>query len=75
MIRRARLYKSYARQQSCFFGVKPIWVAIELDAAYQTMSAHVTFPAEAIPRDPSERKATFSGVTVAPTGAIIGKFW
>jgi hypothetical protein len=56
-------------------GVKPIWVAVELDAAYQTMSAHVTFPAETVPRDPAERKATFSGVTVAPTGAIIGKFW
>jgi len=57
-------------------GVKPIWVAVELDAAYQAMSARSVFPAETIgPLDPSERKATFSGVTVAPTGAIIGKFW
>jgi hypothetical protein len=54
-------------------GVKPIWVAVELDAAYQAMSANATFPAEL--GAPSERKATFSGVTVAPTGAIIGKFW
>jgi len=57
-------------------GVNPIWVAVELDAAYQTMSASATFPAETLgPLDPAERKSTFSGVTVAPTGAIIGKFW
>lgn len=60
-------------------GVKPIWVAVELDAAYQAMSANANFPAETLsptqPGGPAERKATFSGVTVAPTGAIIGKFW
>jgi hypothetical protein len=57
-------------------GVKPIWIAVELDAAYQAMWAGAAFPAETqSPIDPAERKATFSGVTVAPTGAIIGKFW
>jgi hypothetical protein len=59
-------------------GVKPIWIAIELDAAYQSMWANANFPAEpATPAGPgpAERKSTFSGVAVAPTGAIIGKFW
>lgn len=54
-------------------GIRPIWIAIELDAAYQSMSASASFPAET--PGPTERRSTFSGVTVAPTGAIIGKFW
>jgi hypothetical protein len=54
-------------------GIRPIWIAIELDAAYQSMSANASFPAET--GSPTERRSTFSGVTVAPTGAIIGKFW
>lgn len=54
-------------------GVKPIWVAVELDAAYQAMSASADFPAES--GSPPERQATLKGVTVAPTGALIGKFW
>jgi hypothetical protein len=54
-------------------GVKPVWVAVELDAAYQSMSISGTFPAEL--GAPGERRATLGGFTVAPTGALIGKFW
>jgi hypothetical protein len=56
-------------------GIKPIWVAVELDAAYQAMSANATFPAESPPGSPLERKSSMTGFTVAPTGAIIGKLW
>jgi hypothetical protein len=49
---------------------------VELDAAYQAMSANAVFPAETVgPAAPAERKSTFSGFAVAPAGAIIGKFW
>jgi hypothetical protein len=57
-------------------GIKPIWVAVELDAAYQSMTANATFPAESgPPGSPLERKSSMNGVTLAPTGAIIGKLW
>ena len=36
-------------------------------------SIDASFPAEA--GDPRERRSTATGVTLAPTGAVIGKFW
>lgn len=53
-------------------GVSPVWVALELDVYYQSLSGHVDFPGSA--GQPSERDTTLSGVTLVPSGAIIGKF-
>jgi hypothetical protein len=53
-------------------GFRPIALAVELDVAYQSVSAEGGYPREgaAVAR----RSATLSGVTVSPAGAIIGKF-
>jgi hypothetical protein len=52
-------------------GLAPVWVALEIDAAYRSLSASVDFPDAAMPET---REAEAAGLTVAPTGAIIGKF-
>jgi len=46
-------------------------VAVELDVAYQSTTASGRFPG---PGGPGRRDGTLSGVTLAPAGAIIGKF-
>jgi hypothetical protein len=51
-------------------GFQPFSVALEVDVAYQAVSATADFPSGV----PSEREAKLSGLTVAPSGAIIGKF-
>jgi hypothetical protein len=53
-------------------GLTPFSVALELDVAYQAVSASVDFPATPAPQNHAD--ATLSGVTVAPSGAVIGKF-
>lgn len=53
-------------------GFQPVWVALELDANYQSASGTVQFPDEAGP--PDRRDAHLSGVSVTPTGALIAKF-
>jgi hypothetical protein len=53
-------------------GLEPFWVALELDVAYSSISASASFPADA--GAPSARDASFTGWSLAPTGAIIGKF-
>jgi hypothetical protein len=53
-------------------GLEPFWIALELDVAYSSISVGASFPAEA--GAPSERDASFTGWSVAPTGAIVGKF-
>jgi hypothetical protein len=53
-------------------GLQPFWVAIELDVAYQSVSGTATFPDS--PGTTNHIDGTVSGVTLAPSGAIIGKF-
>jgi hypothetical protein len=53
-------------------GLWPVTVAVELDIAYQGVSGRASFPAEA--GSPPQRDGSVSGLTVAPAGAIIGKF-
>lgn len=53
-------------------GVSPVWVALELDVYYQSLSGTVKLPDSA--GAPGERDSSLSGVTLAPTGAVIGKF-
>jgi hypothetical protein len=53
-------------------GIKPLWIALELDVAYQKVNGGVTFPADA--QDPHERSVRVDGLTVAPSGALVGKF-
>jgi len=55
-------------------GLKPFAVALELDVAYQGVSGTATFPASAGGVPESHVDGTLSGVTLAPSGAIIGKF-
>jgi hypothetical protein len=52
-------------------GLAPIYVAFELDVAYQAISGTASFEAAA---GPARRDATVTGVTLAPAGAIVGKF-
>lgn len=53
-------------------GIRPIWVAFELDVAYQRLSAGADFPGTS--GAPSRRDVSLVGVTATPTGAIVGKF-
>lgn len=52
-------------------GFAPLAVALEIDVAYQAVSATTDFPS----RTPTERDTHLSGLTIAPSGALIGKFW
>lgn len=54
-------------------GLKPFSVALELDVSYQTASGTATFPATPGAAQ-THVDGALSGVTVAPSGAIIGKF-
>jgi hypothetical protein len=49
-------------------GFRPFWVALELDVSYQFATAHADFGSGGQP------SVDFSGVTLAPSGAILGKF-
>jgi hypothetical protein len=51
-------------------GFRPVWVAVELDVAYN----HVGVEADFRSGDPRRQNVDLSGVTLAPAGAIIGKF-
>lgn len=53
-------------------GVSPVWVALELDVYYQSLSGHVDFPSST--GQPSERDTSLRGVSLVPTGAVIGNF-
>lgn len=53
-------------------GVRPVRVALELDVTYQALSGSVHFPGGS--GSPTDRDTSFSGLTVVPTGALIGKF-
>jgi hypothetical protein len=59
-------------------GLPPLWVAVQLDAAYHGASARGSFPqAGADPESPGatvSREVDVSGVSLAPTGAVLGKF-
>jgi hypothetical protein len=53
-------------------GFEPFWIALELDVAYQSLSASASFPpASGVP---GQRGAEVTGVSLSPTGALIGKF-
>ena len=52
-------------------GIYPIWVVVELDAAYQHLSGDLRARSPAGSR---EADATLSGATLTPTGAIVGQF-
>jgi hypothetical protein len=47
-------------------GVRPIWVGVELDFAYQRFSGELEWA--------GTRSVAVKGFTLAPTGALIGKF-
>jgi hypothetical protein len=53
-------------------GLWPVTVAVELDVAYQGVSGKASFPDVAGP--PAQRDGSVSGLTLAPAGAIMGKF-
>jgi hypothetical protein len=53
-------------------GLWPVTVALELDVAYQGVSGKASFPEQA--GTPRQRDGSVSGLTLAPAGAIIGKF-
>lgn len=53
-------------------GLPPLMVAIELDVAYQAASGSATLRGPGAAAQPSE--GTVTGLTLAPAGAIIGKF-
>ena len=53
-------------------GVDPLWVALELDIAYQSVSLGADFPAAS--GEPEHRGATLTGVTLSPAAALVGKF-
>ncbi|HEX7670592.1 MAG TPA: hypothetical protein VF395_13450, partial [Polyangiaceae bacterium] len=60
-------------------GLQPFSVALELDVAYQAVSGTATFPLSASSASSAGAvqnhiDGTMSGLTVAPSGAIIGKF-
>lgn len=48
-------------------GFRPFWVALELNVAYQYAAAEVEAPG-------GKASLDLSGVTIAPAGALIGKF-
>lgn len=52
-------------------GIRPVWIALELDAAYHSLSVGADFSGSG---SPTHRDATLSGFTLSPAGAIIGKF-
>jgi hypothetical protein len=47
-------------------GVRPLWVAVELDAAYQRFGGELAWA--------GTRPVEVEGFTLAPTGAVIVKF-
>jgi hypothetical protein len=51
-------------------GFRPFWIALELDVAY----SHVGVEADFKSSDPRRQNLDLSGLTLAPSGAIIGKF-
>ncbi len=53
-------------------GLPPLMVAVELDVSYQAVSATAAFPAPG--PGPAGRDGEVHGLTLAPAGAIIGKF-
>ncbi|HEX4341676.1 MAG TPA: hypothetical protein VH062_37460 [Polyangiaceae bacterium] len=53
-------------------GLPPLMVALEVDIAYQAVTGSASFPGPEGP--PAGREGTLHGLTVAPAGAIIGKF-
>jgi hypothetical protein len=53
-------------------GLPPLMVALELDVAYQAVSGTASFPGPA--GLPMRREGSVTGLTLAPAGAIIGKF-
>ena len=53
-------------------GVKPLWVGIELDVAYQSMEGHIELTDSS--GNVTEYDADLSGLTVTPTGAVVGNF-
>jgi hypothetical protein len=53
-------------------GFRPFWVALEVDVAYQAISGSASFPSAA--GSPASRDTSLHGLTVAPSGALIGKF-
>jgi hypothetical protein len=53
-------------------GLWPVTVAVELDVTYQGVSGNASFPQQA--GNPRQRDGSVSGLTLAPAGAIIGKF-
>jgi hypothetical protein len=57
-------------------GFRPVWVAFEVDVAYQHLSARASFPGGggAATAAPGQDTGTVTGVTAAPAGALIVKF-
>ena len=53
-------------------GLWPVLVAVELDVAYQGVSGNASFPE--LTGAPRRHDGSVSGLTLAPAGAIIGKF-
>jgi len=53
-------------------GLRPISLAVELDVAYQAVTADGAFPRSGA--QPARRSTTITGLTLAPAGAIVGKF-
>lgn len=53
-------------------GVKPVWISLQLDVNYQSISGNVSFPGAAA--QPASRDASFQGLSLVPTGAVIGNF-
>jgi hypothetical protein len=53
-------------------GVQPVWVAVEVNAAYQSIQGAVDFPPDS--GDPERHTVDVGGWTVAPAGALIVKF-
>ena len=53
-------------------GLPPVMVAVEFDIAYHAVSGTAAFPEPGGP--PPSRAVSVTGLTVAPAGAIIGKF-
>lgn len=51
-------------------GVHPIWVVVEVDAAYQHLSGEWQRREPGAARD----SAKWSGATITPTGALVGQF-
>jgi hypothetical protein len=54
-------------------GLTPFYVVLELDVAYQAVSASARFDGSGGP-GPARREGSVTGLTLAPAGAILGKF-